>query len=195
MFVAWLTHTSGDWLQRIPGVTGIALAAAAVLLSLPRRDVARADEAPRLRTPRALVLLALAYGVIVFAAVEVARPTLALHYRSEAQRALADNPARALTRANQALELNGQDIPVYYVKAAAYARYNRYDSARSALLEALRREPFRFVTWGLLGDLAFRRGDFREARRAYARASQLNPRDPTLARRVHEARTRAARAR
>lgn len=195
MFVAWLTHTSGDWLQRIPGVTGIALAAAAVLLVLPSRDAGGAPEPRRLRGRGALVLLALAYGVIVFAAVEVARPTLALHYRSQAQKALASNPTRALTKANQSLELNAEDIPTYYVKAAAYARFNRYDSARAALLEALRREPQRFVTWGLLGDLAFRRGDFREARRAYTRASELNPRDPTLARRVREARARAARAR
>src|SRR4030095_4912117 len=32
-FVAWLAHTSVDWLHNIPGVTGVALCAAAALVS------------------------------------------------------------------------------------------------------------------------------------------------------------------
>jgi Flp pilus assembly protein TadD len=36
------------------------------------------------------------------------------------------------------------------------------------------------VTWGLLGDIAVRRGDLAQARRDYGQASELNPRDTGL---------------
>ncbi len=36
------------------------------------------------------------------------------------------------------------------------------------------------MTWGLLGDLAVRRGDLAQARRDYGQASELNPRDAGL---------------
>ncbi len=36
------------------------------------------------------------------------------------------------------------------------------------------------MTWTLLGDLAAREGRFKEARRLYGRASQLNPLDAGL---------------
>jgi Flp pilus assembly protein TadD len=55
-----------------------------------------------------------------------------------------------------------------------------YHRARASLLEATRREPHDFVTWGLLGDLALRRGNLGQARRYYRRASSLNPRDEGL---------------
>jgi Flp pilus assembly protein TadD len=44
------------------------------------------------------------------------------------------------------------------------------------------------VPWALLGDLATRRGESRQAARDYARALALNPRDPGLAELVRGAR-------
>ena len=55
-----------------------------------------------------------------------------------------------------------------------------YANARATLLAATAREPHDFVTWGLLGDLAVRRGELGQARAAYGRASRLNPRDLAL---------------
>src|SRR3954447_12907027 len=52
-FIAWLAHTSVDWLHNIPGVTGIALVAAAALLS-PWVSSVRAP----LRSPVRLALVA-----------------------------------------------------------------------------------------------------------------------------------------
>jgi Flp pilus assembly protein TadD len=71
-------------------------------------------------------------------------------------------------------------MDTYYVRASAFARLNDYPKARATLLEATRKDPGEFVTWGLLGDLAVRRGELRQARSAYRRASSLNPRDPAL---------------
>ncbi|NLT05092.1 MAG: hypothetical protein GXY03_02160 [Solirubrobacterales bacterium] len=52
--------------------------------------------------------------------------------------------------------------------------------AAAALRAATALEPRDFVTWGLRGDLALRRGDAVAARAAYRRASALNPLDRTL---------------
>ncbi|MDQ4129522.1 MAG: tetratricopeptide repeat protein, partial [Actinomycetota bacterium] len=76
---------------------------------------------------------------------------------------------------------NGEGMSAHYLRAAAYARFDDYRSARGALLAAAQREPHDFVPWALLGDLAVRAGDLPEARRDYGRAHALNPRDPTLA--------------
>ena len=82
-----------------------------------------------------------------------------------------DLAARACVLAGHLLEIGG--------KAAAGEGDNL---ARATLLEATRREPHDFVTWGLLGDLAVRRGATVQARRAYGEAARLNPRDRNLAR-------------
>jgi Flp pilus assembly protein TadD len=88
---------------------------------------------------------------------------------------------RAIAKADDSLALDDEALATYYVKAAAYARLDDYGRARATLLEATRREPHDFVTWGLLGDLAVRRGEMAQARRAYGRASRLNPRSAPLA--------------
>lgn len=174
-FVAWLMHTSVDWLHIIPGVTGVALCAAAALLApWSRRPPER-----RLGTWRVVAVLVAAVAIIA-AADSVGRIAAADKYRSDASDKLRSDPVEALKLANRSLALNGQSLPAVVVKAAAYARLNDYRDARAALLEGIRLEPNNAVTWALLGDLAVRRGDFRAARRAYRRASRLDPRNDLL---------------
>jgi tetratricopeptide (TPR) repeat protein len=175
-FLVWLVHTSVDWLHLIPGVTGLALACGAVLVG--PWDRSSAERAPR---PRRLVVVACA-AMIVFGAGLVGRSALAEKYRADARGDLAHAPIRAVHKANESLALNDEALATYYVKAAAYARLDEYDDARATLMEATRREPHDFVVWGLLGDLAVRRGNLLHARQAYTRAARLNPRDPALAR-------------
>jgi UDP-N-acetylmuramyl pentapeptide phosphotransferase/UDP-N-acetylglucosamine-1-phosphate transferase len=176
VFLTWLVHTSVDWLHLIPGVTGVALCAGAVLVA-PWLRVAERGEG---RT-RQVVVGACAV-VVVLGAVLVGRSALAEKYRSDAQDAVASEPRRALEKANDSLRLDDEPLATYYVKAAAYARLDRYAEARATLRAASRREPHDFVPWGLLGDLAVRRGDLRQARRDYRWAARLNPRDPALTR-------------
>jgi hypothetical protein len=174
-FLVWLLHTSVDWLHLIPGLTGIALCAAAVLVSPWRPGSAGGH--PRRRT----AITAVAGVVAVVGAIAVGRVTLADHYRHQGQDAAnAGNAALAIEHARDSLSLNDQALPTYYVLAAGQARLGRYGQARAALAEATRLEPHDFVPWGLLGDLALRRGDLATARRDYGTASRLNPRDPTL---------------
>jgi hypothetical protein len=173
IFFTWLIDTSVDWQHLIPGVTGIALFGAAVLVG-PWRSVAGGEGRARRLVAGASILLALLGTVLV------GRAALADHYRSDAREAMPENPAKAIRKADDSLSLDDEALPTYYVKAAAYARLNRYSSARATLLEAVSREPHDSVTWALLGDLAVRRGDLRTARREYRQALRLNPRDPYL---------------
>jgi O-Antigen ligase len=176
VFVVWFAQTSVDWLNLIPGVTGIALGAGAVLLLRP--GPARVGET-RLRSlplPGTIAALALAVVAIVF----IGRPALAEHLRSEAQDELRSHPQAALHAANESLSLNSDAVQGYYVKAAALARLGEYRPAKDALAEAISREPHNYVSWALLGDLTTRRGAISEALRAYGRASTLNPRDREL---------------
>jgi UDP-GlcNAc:undecaprenyl-phosphate/decaprenyl-phosphate GlcNAc-1-phosphate transferase len=173
-FLVWLIHTSVDWLHLIPGVTGLALCSAAVLVG-PWRGPPELGAG--LVRKGVIVLSGL---IVLFGAVLVGRSALAERYRAQAQDAVTSEPGRAVERANDSLSLNDEALSTYYVKAAAYARLDDYTGARAALLQASRREPHDFVTWGLLGDLAVRRGDFAAARAYYRRALRLNPRDVTL---------------
>jgi tetratricopeptide (TPR) repeat protein len=119
---------------------------------------------------------------LVVAGVSLSRQGLAEHFRHDARAALASDPAEALRDADRSLRLDPEAVQSYYIKAAAFARFNEAAAARAALEEAARREPGRFVTWALLGDLAVRTGDLELARTRYQRAHSLNPLDPTLRR-------------
>jgi O-antigen ligase len=176
MFLTWLVHTSVDWLHLMPGVTGMALAAGAVLVAPWPRTATRERSTVR------WVTIGVAVIVVLFGAIEIGRSALAHSYRSSARDALNSNPLRALKKANDSLALNEEAVPTYYVKASAYARLGRYRESKRTLLQAAAREPNDFVTWALLGDLAGRAGRLELAARYYARASWLNPQDPTLRR-------------
>lgn len=177
MFFVWLVHTSVDWLHLLPGVTGIALCGAAVLVA-PWRS---ADGATG-RSPARIAAVAACAVIVLVGAVLIGRTALADRDLGQAREALDSSPRTALAKTTDSLELNRDHLGTYYVRAAAFARLDDYPAARATLLAATEREPHDFVTWGLLGDLAVRRGDLPAAKRAYTRASQLNPRDVALRR-------------
>ena len=175
MFLVWLVHTSVDWLHLIPGVTGIALCGAAVLVAPWTRAAGASSRSPlRIATIAACALL------VLLGATLLGRATLADKYRSDSQEVVETDPREALAKAADSLDLNDESLPAYYAQAAAYARLNDYEHARASLVEATRREPHDFVPRALLGDLAVRRGDERQARREYRRALRLNPNDSGL---------------
>ena len=181
---AWFVHTSVDWIHLLPGVTGIALIATAVLLRPGDEGAAPAASRLTLQLPRlARIGPAVAVGLaIAITALSLSRQGLSELYVSRAQSALADHPATALREANRALRLDREAIAAYYAKAAAIARFGDGEAAQTVLLDAARREPRNFVTWTLLGDLAVRRDDPAAARRYYRRAAELNPLSAELAR-------------
>jgi hypothetical protein len=174
-FVAWLAHTSVDWLHNLPGVTGIALCAAAALVApWTGGPGGRAVTGARIVGVSAVAVLVLA------AAYSVGRLAVADQYRIDARDTLRSDPVEALRLVNQSLAFNDDSLLALYVKSAAYARLGRYRPARGALVEATKLEPHDHLPWALLGDLAVRRGDLATARRAYRRASELNPRSKPI---------------
>jgi O-Antigen ligase len=172
-FTGWLVQTSVDWMQLMPGLTGIALAGAAVLVS----DEAEGAVRRRLLPWSVLVAAVLVVGV---GGAFLVRQTVADCYQLDGQAELASDPRSAIDDANQALGYDGDNLQAYYLKAAAYARLGDYPSSRATLLAAVRREPNNWITYALLGDLTARARDYRGAAAAYGRASALNPRNKGL---------------
>jgi hypothetical protein len=184
-FAVWLMHTSVDWLHLIPGLTGIALCSAAVLVGPWARS--RAGGMGRGR-----IAIALVCGLAVLAgAAFVGRAALADRYLNQGRDVLLSDPAEAVVKAKDSQRLNDERLQAYYLESAAWARLGDYSRARAALAEGARREPHDFVTWALLGDLATRREDYRQALADYRRAQALNPRDPSLKATVRRVRARA----
>lgn len=175
VFVAWFVHTSVDWLYDIPGLTGMAMISAALLVvpaQPARRGIARTRRRAALLVPALLVL-----GLL---AASVARQYVAHRYATSGSDQLAGAPARAITTLQRARALDPYSLSTLYSLAAAYARLDDYAAARAVLLDAAAREPHNYVPPALLGDLALRHGDVAVARAAYARSLVLNPRDPTI---------------
>lgn len=191
-FVAWLAQTSVDWLHLLPGVAGVALLHASVLLRATAdrgivttapplaEATAHPDTRFRLRNAeRAVVVFAMA-AIIVLAVSSLARQVLAEHARRDARAALASEPERAVDLADRAVRFDPWDLQAYYVKAAALARFGDGEGARAALEEAVRRNPESFVAHALLGDVLVRSGEVEAARDQYELALRLNPREPSL---------------
>jgi len=176
VFSAWLVHTSADWLHVLPGVTGVALVAAGLLLARDEAGVPRPRPTSRRRAAAGLAVV-----VVCLLAASTGRQVGADHERRAARASLATEPAAALDHARTGLALSPASLDLHILRAAAEARLGDYDRARTALLAAAASEPHNHVPWALLGDLAVRRGEAATAREAYRRASQLNPRDPALA--------------
>lgn len=187
VFAAWLVQTSVDWMHLLPGLTAVAIAAAAVVVrprSLPRTAGAASRQSrfgKALTSRPALALGASAVVVtLVVAGASLSRQGLADLYRARAQHELATRAASALADANRSLDIDPDAVETYYVKAAALARFDQAAAAETALRQALAREPENFVTWALLGDVAVRERRLRTAGHDYTRAHRLNPQNPTL---------------
>jgi cytochrome c-type biogenesis protein CcmH/NrfG len=182
-FLVWAVHTSVDWLHLIPGLTGIALCSAAVLVGPWRRS------APGRPTPARIAVIAVCSIAVLTGAVLVGRAALADRYLEQARDSLAGDPVTAISKARDSLRLNDERLATYYVEAAAWARVNAYRRARGVLHEAVRREPHDSVPRALLGDLATRRGDHAQALRDYRRAQALDPQNESLLAAIRQART------
>ncbi len=182
---AWLAQASVDWMHLLPGLTAIAIAVTAVLVAprSPQTEVAsrhsRLGWAPASRPALALGVSAVLV-TLVAAGASLSRQGLADIYRTRAQRELDTHPAAAITDANRSLAIDSDAVETFYIKAAAFARFDQAAASQAALIQALELEPNSFVTWTLLGDIALRERKVGAAMRDYERAHELNPRDVTL---------------
>lgn len=174
-FIAWLVGTSVDWMALIPGLTGIALAAAAALY----RPLSR-TRMPGSAWPR-IALVGVVAAVAVVGALALAPRVISLDAQNAAQAALArDAPRSAAKDATKALDYDSSSVTALVLRSAAFARLHAFAPALADLQRAIAIEPRNWVTWGLLGDLLARRGERGAARAAYRHALTLNPREPEL---------------
>jgi hypothetical protein len=183
MFTAWLAATSVDWLYDIPGLAGMAMFAAAVLVA-PAPAGSEPSGAARRRVPRrgrhAQVTLALALGVLALVAASLGRQYVAVLYSDSGKGAVSKHPLKALRTLRTAEQLDPWSLQTQYAVAAAYSRLDDYQAARAALLRAAQLEPESYVPPALLGDIATRSGDRSAAVAAYRRALRLDPLEPAL---------------
>jgi UDP-GlcNAc:undecaprenyl-phosphate GlcNAc-1-phosphate transferase len=183
VFTAWLVQASVDWMHLLPGLSAIALAAAAVLM-WPRSTAGRDHRALGARPGGRQAAIALGVAAVVVTLIatgaSLSRQGLAQVYRSRAQSELDHDPSAALSDANRSLDIDSDSTRTYYIKAAALASFDQAPAAEGTLMRALAREPGNFVTWALLGDIAVRERRLTVAKHNYLRAHELNPRNPAL---------------
>lgn len=196
VFSVWLVATSVDWLYDFPGLTGMALLAA-VILVMPGAGDARGGPAagmsgPASRWRGARVTVAVGLGALALLAASLGRQYVATLYSNSGRELVASHPRRALRTLTTAEGLDPWSLETQYAVAAAYARLDNYAGARAALLRAAQLEPENFVPRALLGDIATRAGDLRAALDAYRQALRLDPREPVLRRALARARRAAA---
>ncbi|MHB8689932.1 MAG: O-antigen ligase family protein [Solirubrobacteraceae bacterium] len=194
IFSAWLIDTSVDWLYDIPGLTGMAMIAAALLvLPAPGGRPTAADGPPvpaerprRSRSRGGQATLIGGLGVLALLAASVGRQYVASRYASSGTSEIARSPSAALGDLRTGSKLDPYSLQALYSIASAYARLDDYPRAHAALLLAQQREPSNYVPPALLGDLAVRRGYLRAALAYYQRALQLNPGDPGVAQAIQQ---------
>ena len=180
VFVGWLIQTSADWMHLLPGLTGIALAAAAALLARPT-----ASRRPLLGTRARVIIAAAAIGIAIAGVVTIAPRVLSLHAQTSAEHALAQRrPRAAIADATRALDYNPSSVQSLVLRAAAFARLHAFAPTLADIRHAIALEPRNWVTWALLGDLFTRRGERRRAHAAYKHALALNPLEWSLTRAV-----------
>lgn len=181
VFCAWLGATSVDFIYSFPGLTGMALLAAAVLL-VPAPPGELAARSPRASAYHGRRTLALGLMALALPAAGLGRQYAAALYSDTGQALAARHPARALGALRTAAALDPWSLQTQYAIATAYAREDDYGGARAALLRAARLEPENFVPPALLGDIAMRAGLPRVAHAEYRRALALDPLEPALRR-------------
>jgi hypothetical protein len=175
IFIGWLIQTSGDWMHLIPGLTGMALAAAASLVVAPGgRPVALVGRGR-------VVLIAASAAIAVAGAVAIAPRVLSLHSQGLAQNDLANGRARAaIADATTALDYDGSSAQALILRAAGFAKLDDFSATLANLRQAISAEPRDWATWALLGDLFTRSGDRQAAHAAYSHALSLNPLESSL---------------
>ncbi len=208
VFTAWLAATSVDWLYDFPGLTAMALLAAAVLLapelgssqhrrwifttrsrgkypSLPAQPSETVPSASRRWLGRPVALL-----VLALIAASIGRQYVATLYSDSGQALASRQPSRALHRLRTAEQLDPWSLQTQVSVAGAYARLDDYRASRATLRHAARLEPQNYVPAALLGDLATRHGDYTAALADYRRALERDPLEPLLQQAVAAARAR-----
>lgn len=171
-------QNSVDWLWLIPGITGLGIFTLAIAAGMVSQG-GRAPVAARVPARRSIGWVAAAIGLVI-AAVAVLMPFLADVHERRARALAATAPARSLSEARSAAQMDPFDVDPHYLQAGALEDMGQRAAARAQLQKALDLEPRNFATLGLLGDFEARAGNIPLARGYYAQALRLDPLDVGL---------------
>ncbi len=166
----WLSHASIDWFWELPALTGAALA----LLAIAAAPARAALPSPLPRRPAGPALPAGAMAALAAAAV-LALPWASVSLVDAAVARGAGPSAYSLLHTAALLNPFSEQPALAETTLAANARNRARE--RRALLQALRRNPFDWYAYFMLGIVDGREHHPTRSRRELARAHRLSPRD------------------
>jgi hypothetical protein len=173
-FLYWVVHGMTDWFWEWAGLGAPAFALLGLACALaPRRAPEGADAAA---APRPLVL-GLAGGALVLAALAIAGPWLAERDVVRAGKVYAQRPFESYSRLDRAADLDPLSDRPALVKGSIALRYGDLARARTAFEQALERNARGQYATLELGAIASVQGDRAQALTLLRRAAALAPRD------------------
>ena len=168
----WLLHASTDWFWELPALTGAGLALLAIAAAPPRGEPSSPARRARLAAP---LRVAIAASTALVAAAALAVPWASV---SLVDAAVARGPSpSAYSLLETAATLNPWSERPALAEATLAANAGDRARERRALLKALRRNPFDWYPYLMLGIIAGREHHFVAARTELARARRLSPED------------------
>lgn len=177
-FVVWFSHANADWLWQFPALTVLSLALLAVAMRVRDRRVIAGNGDGDASLPMA-GRVALAVGALG-AVASLVLAGGAARYEQSATDALPERPGLALQRLERAADLDPLSADPLVIRAVVARRLDRPAIARSALREAIEREPRNWYAHFEVALLNAVSGDRPSALARLDRAIALNPHQPVL---------------
>jgi O-antigen ligase len=180
--VAYLVEAGVDWMWELTAVSVIAFLFLG-LLAGPATDPRPSVDA-RSRPRRGLLALRAVAVTVSLAAILVAAVPLLAQTRIEDSQAAVrrGDLVGALRLARQARSIQGWAASPWVQLALVQERVGDLRSAEFSIQEAVERAPSDWRVWLIATRIETKLGDIADARRALARAVELNPRSPLFAR-------------
>jgi O-antigen ligase len=166
----WLLHASTDWFWELPALTGAGLALLAIAAAPTPTDAVSVR-----KTMINGLKVAVAAGAALVAAAALAIPWASV---SLIDAAVARGPGSSSSSLlDTAATLNPWSERPALARATLAARAGRWGQEQRALREALRRDPYDWYAYLILGIIAGREHHTALARTELARARRLSPED------------------
>ena len=172
-FVYWLFHASVDWLWEYPALAGPAFA----LLAIAGGSLHTRRKHQRvIRVPRRIFVAATA-AVVAAAVVALAAPWIAVRQMDEAVAVAPTSVGHAYALLRSAARWNPVSDAPAITEATLAANAGDRPREERALIDALKRNPWSWYTYFMLGIVAGQQHRPTASRALLARAQRLSPRD------------------
>ena len=175
VFVYWFVHGSVDWFWDVPGLSAPAFAALGLAAAVVRKPW------PELG-PRRRPLLGWSAAALAFVAVActLGPPWLSAAEVQAATRSWRQDPGGAFARLHRARQLNPLADNPDLIAGAIASRLGDSQAMQAAFERAVSRNPTNWYAWLELALAENSQGRRGAALRHLARASALDPREPTI---------------